>query len=77
MSNDATDNRSVMLVIGLFATVMVLISWDLYVDFGEGAGIWHLGVELAVLLIAMAGVVMMWSQLGRKYSSGKHPDAGV
>lgn len=65
MSDDVTDNRSAMLAIGMFATVMVLIGWDLYVDYGEGAGIWHLGVELAVLLIAMAGIVMMWSQLGR------------
>lgn len=65
MSDDVTDNRSAMLAIGMFATVMVLIGWDLYVDYGEGAGVWHLGLEFIVFLVAMAGVVMMWRQLDR------------
>lgn len=65
MSNGVTDNRSAMLATGMFATVMVLIGWDLYVDYGEGAGVWHLGVEFIVFLVAMAGVVMMWRQLDR------------
>lgn len=68
MSNDVTDNRSVIFVIGIFALVMVLIGWDLYVDYGEGGGIWHLGIETAVFLVAMVGTVVMWRQLDRTRS---------
>lgn len=68
MSYDVTDNRSAMLAIGMFAAVMVLIGWDLYVDYGEGAGIWHLGAEFVVVLIAVAGIVVMWRQLDRTRS---------
>ena len=52
----------------MFAAVVVLIGWDLYVDYGEGSGIWHLGVEFIVFLAAMAGIVMMWRQLARTRS---------
>ena len=46
----------------------MLIGWDLYVDYGEGAGVWHLVVEFIVVLVAMAGVVVMWRQLDRTRS---------
>lgn len=68
MSHDVSDNRSSIVVIGIFAFVMVLIGWDLYVDHGDGVGIWHLGVESTVLLVAMAGIVVMWRQLDRTRS---------
>lgn len=68
MSNDVSRNRSAMLAIGMFATVMILIGWDLYVDYGEGAGVWHLGAEFIVVLVAMAGIVLMWRQLDRARS---------
>ena len=68
MSNDASDNRSTLLVMALFAAVMLLIGWDLYVDYDEGVGFWHLGVELAVLVVALAGIVIMWRQLDRTRS---------
>ena len=68
MSNDVPGNRSTMLVIGMFALVAVLIGWDLYGDYGEGAGAAHLGVEFAVLLVAMAGILFMWRQLDRTRS---------
>ena len=45
-----------MIAIGMFAVVMVLIGWDLYVDYGEGSGAWHLGVEFIVFLVALAGI---------------------
>ena len=68
MSNDVTAKRSAIIAIGMFAAVVVLIGWDLYVDYGEGSGIWHLGVEFIVFLAAMAGIVMMWRQLARTRS---------
>ena len=68
MSNDVPDNRSTLLIIGMFAVVMILIGWDLYGDHGEGAGTWHLVVEFAVLLVAMAGIFVMWRQLDRTRS---------
>ncbi len=68
MSNDVTSNRSAVLVIAMFAAVMVLIGWDLYVDYGEGAGTWHIAVEFTVVVVAMAGIVLMWRQLDRTRS---------
>ena len=68
MSNDVPGNRSTLLAIGMFAAVMVLIGWDLYVDYGEGAGASHIVVEFTVLLVAMAGIIVMWRQLDRTRS---------
>jgi len=68
MSNDVPDNRSTMLAIGMFAAVMILIGWDLYVDYGEGAGTWHVIVEFTILLVAVAGILVMWRQLDRTRS---------
>ena len=68
MSNDVPDNRSTLLAIGMFAAVMVLIGWDLYKDYGEGAGTAHVAVEFAVLVVALAGMLVMWRQLDRARS---------
>jgi DNA-binding CsgD family transcriptional regulator len=68
MSDDVRNNRSTMAAIGLFAAVVVLIGWDLYVDYGEGASIWHLSLESFIFLVALSGVVLMWRQLDRTRS---------
>jgi DNA-binding CsgD family transcriptional regulator len=68
MSNDLRNNRSTITAIVLFMIVVVLIGWDLYVDFGEGAGIVHLTVEFFIFAVAVAGTVMMWRQLDRTRS---------
>ncbi len=68
MSDDVRNNRSTMAAIGLFAAVVVLIGWDLYVDYGEGASIWHLSFESFIFLVALSGVVLMWRQLDRTRS---------
>lgn len=47
---------------------MLLIGWDLYGDYGEGAGALHLGVEFTVLVVAMVGILVMWRQLDRTRS---------
>ena len=68
MSNDVRNNRSTITAIVLFLIVVVLIGWDLYIDFGEGVGIVHLAVEFFVFAVAVAGTVMMWRQLDRTRS---------
>ena len=68
MSDDVRDNRSTLTAIGLFGIVVVLIGWDLYVDFGEGASLWHLAIEFFMFFVALSGVVLMWRQLDRTQS---------
>jgi DNA-binding CsgD family transcriptional regulator len=68
MSNDLRNNRSTITAIVLFMIVVVLIGWDLYIDFGEGVGIVHLTVEFLVFAVAVVGTVMMWRQLDRAQS---------
>lgn len=68
MSNDVRSNRSTITAIVLFLIVVVLIGWDLYIDFGEGVGIVHLAVEFFVFAVAVAGTVLMWRQLDRTQS---------
>jgi DNA-binding CsgD family transcriptional regulator len=65
MSNDLRSNRSTLTAIALFMIVVVLIGWDLYIDFGEGVGVVHLAVEFFVFAVAVAGTVLMWRQLDR------------
>ena len=45
MSDDVRNNRSTLAAIAMFALVVVLIGWDLFVDYGEGASLWHLAFE--------------------------------
>jgi DNA-binding CsgD family transcriptional regulator len=65
MSDDVRSNRSTMIAVVLFAVVVVLIGWDLYIDFGEGVGWVHISVESIIFLVAIAGTVLMWRQLDR------------
>lgn len=68
MSDDVRSNRSTLAAIALFAMVVVLIGWDLWIDFGEGAGSGHLVVEAFVLFVALSGAILMWRQLDRTRS---------
>jgi DNA-binding CsgD family transcriptional regulator len=68
MSDDVRNNRPTLAAIGLFALVVVLIGWDLFVDYGEGASLWHLTVESFIFLVAVSGMVLMWRQLDRTQS---------
>lgn len=65
MSNDVRNNRSTIAATGLFGVVVVLIGWDLYVDYGEGVSPWHLVFESLIFLVALSGMVLMWKQLDR------------
>jgi len=65
MSYDVRNNRPTLAAIGLFALVVVLIGWDLFVDYGEGASLWHLVFESFIFVVAVSGMVLMWLQLDR------------
>ncbi len=68
MSDDVRNNQSTIAAIVLISVVVVLIAWDLYIDFSEGASAWHIAVESLMFLIAVSGVVLMWQQLDRTRS---------
>jgi DNA-binding CsgD family transcriptional regulator len=68
MSDDVRSNRPTLMAIALFAVVVVLIGWDLFVDYGEGVSVWHLTFEFAIFLVALSGMVLMWLQLDRTRS---------
>ncbi len=68
MSDDVRNNQSTIAAIVLISVVVVLIAWDLYIDFSEGASTWHIAVESFMFLIAATGVVLMWQQLDRTRS---------
>lgn len=68
MSYDLRSNHSTITAIVLFLIVVVLIGWDLYVDFGEGVGGVHLTVEFFIFVVAIAGTALMWRQLDRTRS---------
>ena len=68
MSNDVRNNRSTWIAIAIFSMVLVLIGWDLYIDYGEGASMMHIAVETALFLLAAVGIVLLWLQLDRTKS---------
>ena len=68
MSNDVRNNRSTVIAIAIFSMVLVLIGWDLYIDYGEGASMMHIAVETALFLLAAVGIVVLWLQLDRTKS---------
>lgn len=68
MSNDIRNNRSMLIAIVIFCVVLVLIGWDLYIDFGEGVSTTHIVIESFMFLLAACGVVLMWLQLDRTRS---------
>lgn len=65
MSNDLGP-RFVFTMIVLLAVIVGLIAWDLWQDYLEGAGGYHVLVEFVVLLLATSGIVMLFSWLYRE-----------
>lgn len=63
MSNDAEERGSLIAALALFAVIAVLIAVDLIADYGEGASAVHVGAELAVLIVAAAGILLLWKRL--------------
>lgn len=62
MSDDLQESGSVKAVITLFAVIALLIGWDVIADYREGANWGHMAVELFVLLVAAAGIAVLWLQ---------------
>lgn len=63
MSDDVPARRSVLAAMVLFAAIGGLILTDVLVDYREGASLYHLAVELGVLLVAATGVGVLWQEL--------------
>ncbi|HZW60130.1 MAG TPA: hypothetical protein VFE85_07540 [Woeseiaceae bacterium] len=72
MSDDVPDVRATFAAISLFAVIALLIAWDVVADYGEGARWDHIAIELAVLLVAAVGIVLLWRQLYRARASLQH-----
>jgi len=52
-----------LVAITLFAAIAILIVWDLFIDYGEGASRWHVGIELFVVFVSAGGIGLLWLQL--------------
>lgn len=65
MSNDL-GLRFVFTMIALLAVIVGLIGWDLWQDYSEGAGGYHVFVEFVVLLLATGGIGVLLSWLYRE-----------
>jgi DNA-binding CsgD family transcriptional regulator len=60
MSDDILEKKAVIAAILLFATIAILISWDLILDYRQGSDWAHVLVELVVLLAASIGMVFLF-----------------
>lgn len=60
MSDDVDSPRLARAGITLFGAIFVLIAWDLFADYGEGANWRHLFIELTVLFVAGTGLAVLW-----------------
>lgn len=65
MSDDLRDPRARPAGIALFAAIAGLITWDLWVDYGEGVAPQHVIVESLILVAALSGIVLLWRRLDR------------
>lgn len=65
MSDDIHEQRPRRVFIGLFTVIAALIAWDLAVDYGEGADLRHVGIELVVLFAAAIGIALLWRRFDR------------
>jgi DNA-binding CsgD family transcriptional regulator len=48
---------------GLFAVILLFMAWDLVADYRSGTAWQHLSFEFAILLMAAAGIVILWRRL--------------
>ncbi len=64
MSNDVHAPIA-LATLALFAGIALLIVLDLVIDYGEGASLLHIGLELAVLVAAAAGIGLLTFRLRR------------
>lgn len=55
MDESETSERGALLRAGLFGVIAVLIGADVLTDYGEGASLVHVGLELCILIAATLG----------------------
>jgi DNA-binding CsgD family transcriptional regulator len=65
MADDINDYMHTKLGIFLFASIGLLIGWDVIADYKEGAHVEHILFELFILSAAAVGVLLLWRQLHR------------
>jgi len=65
MSDDIHEQRPRRVFIGLFAAIAALIAWDLVMDYGEGADLRHVSIELLVLFAAAIGIALLWRRFDK------------
>jgi DNA-binding CsgD family transcriptional regulator len=64
MSDDIRERRARSVVIGLLLLIAAMILLDLLTDYQEGVEWRHLVIELAVLMFAATGIVLLLRQFG-------------
>ena len=69
MSDDIHEQRPHHVFIGLFAAIAALIAWDLVMDYGEGADLRHVSIELLVLFAAAIGIALLWRRFDKRRTS--------
>jgi len=65
MSDDVDGLRTRRWEIAGFCVIAALMTWDLAVDYREGAGWFHILAELAILAIAATAALMLWRRYTR------------
>jgi DNA-binding CsgD family transcriptional regulator len=65
MSDDIREPHARLVIIALFALIAALITWDLAIDYGEGADWRHVAVELLILVVAASGIAYLWRRFDR------------
>jgi len=62
MTDEGSDRKRKATGVVLFATVLILIAWDLITDYGQAVSWIHLAVEVVTLLAAASGTAVLWRQ---------------
>ena len=62
MSDDIQEKRLQIVAAALFATIVILILWDLILDYREGSNWAHVSIELVVLFTASVGAGFLMSR---------------
>lgn len=58
LGEDEGSGRGALARAGLFALIAVLIGGDVATDYGEGASLAHVGLELCILIVAAIGAAL-------------------
>ncbi len=65
MSDDIRDRRFKIVTVSLLGTIAVLAAWDLILDYDDDPSWGHIGIEILVFIIAIAGISYLWHQMAQ------------